>query len=147
MKFFPTVASSVVAVSLGAVTGTAFAASPMALAKAHIRDIAAADVPAITSQYASGALFEWIGGPLNGRYVGAARIKGVWTRFAKANGKLGVAITHVDEASNPAGATVTADVVFSGKMHIPVRYVMTYRGGKLVDEIWQIDPKIAKAMS
>jgi hypothetical protein len=45
-------------------------------------------------------------------------------------------------AANPAGATVTADVKFIGKKTIPVRYALTYRKGRLVDEIWQIDPKL-----
>lgn len=48
------------------------------------------------------------------------------------------------ENGNPAGTTVTADVVFQGKATIKVRYVMLFRDDKLIDEIWQIDPKLAQ---
>ena len=58
-------------------------------------------------------------------------------------GRLKADISHLQEAANPKGATVTADVVFKGKTAIPVRYVLTYRDGKLVAEIWQIDPRLA----
>jgi hypothetical protein len=33
-------------------------------------------------------------------------------------------------------------VTFTGKNVVKVRYVMLYRGGQLIDEIWQIDPKL-----
>ncbi len=33
-----------------------------------------------------------------------------------------------------------ANVVFAGKNAVKVRYVMLYTDGKLVDEIWQVDP-------
>ena len=45
--------------------------------------------------------------------------------------------------TNPTGATITADVTFTGKMAIKVRYVMLYKKDELVDEIWQIYPKLA----
>ena len=49
-------------------------------------------------------------------------------------------MTNVQESGNPKGDTVTANVVFAGKTTIKVRYIMMYRDGKLVNEIWQIDP-------
>ena len=30
-----------------------------------------------------------------------------------------------------------------GKIQVRVRYVLTYRDGKLINETWQIDPKLA----
>ncbi len=53
-------------------------------------------------------------------------------------------IADVKTSANPAGATVTADVVLAGKSRILVRDVPLYRGGRLVDEIWQIDPKLGR---
>ena len=38
----------------------------------------------------------------------------------------------------------TATVVFTGKGPVPVRYLLTYRGDRLVSEVWQIDPALAK---
>ena len=38
------------------------------------------------------------------------------------------------------GSTVTADVQFEGRQKINVRYVLTYRAGKLLTETWQIAP-------
>jgi ketosteroid isomerase-like protein len=109
-------------------------------ARAHIEAIAAGDVDAITASYGPDAVLEWVGGPLDGRYAAADAIKTTWTKFAKANGPLKAGIAHLQEAANPKGATVTADVMFQGKTTIPVRYTLTYRDGKLVNEIWQIEP-------
>lgn len=41
--------------------------------------------------------------------------------------------------------TVSANVQFQGKQSIKVRYVLTYRDGMLINETWQIDPKLAIA--
>ena len=122
MKLARILSVPVTALALIGAAGTAFAASPLSLAKAHFHDIATGKVQATIAQYGAHPVFEWVGGPLDGRYTGKPAI----------------------EAANPAGATVTADVKFMGKKTIPVRYVLTYRKGKLVDEIWQIDPKLGK---
>lgn len=128
------------AAALAASTG-AFA-DPAADAQRHFEAIASGHVDAIMSAYSSDARFQWVGGPLNGNYVGTKPIRAVWTKFAKANAPLQVEITKLEENANPAGATVTANVEFKGKKPIKVRYVLLYRGGKLVDEVWQIDPKL-----
>ncbi len=111
-------------------------------AQAHFKAIAAGQVDQIMRGYADSAQFEWIGGPLNGTYSGTEKIKGVWAKFAKGNAPLDVSVKNLKESANPAGETVTADVQFKGKNIIKVRYVLTYRDGKLVNEIWQIDPKL-----
>jgi hypothetical protein len=127
-----------------AITGMAAAANaetPVDLAHQHLDAIAAGDVAKITSQYSAGSWLSWVGGQLDGTYVGPQQIGGVWTRFAKAMTPLKLTVGEMREGGNPAGSTVTADVTFTGKNVVKVRYVMLYRGGQLVDEIWQIDPK------
>ncbi|MDS4021667.1 MAG: nuclear transport factor 2 family protein, partial [Candidatus Competibacter sp.] len=62
---------------------------------------------------------------------------------AKAQGELTVKVSNVQESANPKGATVIANVVFGGKNDIKVRYVLVYRDGKIVGEVWQIDPNLA----
>ncbi|SCC94221.1 conserved exported hypothetical protein [Thiomonas sp. X19] len=139
----PRLAAAALALAAAFAASTAWAETPAEAAKARIEAIAAGNVDAITAGYGPNALLEWVGGPLDGRYASMDGIKEAWTKFAKANGPLKADIGHLQEAANPKGATVTADVVFKGKATVPVRYVLTYRDGKLVDEIWQIDPKLA----
>jgi hypothetical protein len=111
-------------------------------AQAHFQAIATGQVDHIMQGYADSAHFEWIGGPLNGSYTGTDKIKEVWTKFAKANAPMDVSVADLAESANAAGNTVTANVEFKGKNTIKVRYVLTYRDGKLVNEVWQIDPKL-----
>ena len=131
--------AAVMAVSL---CGAASAA-PADEAKTHFNAIGRGQVDAIMQGYAAGAVLEWVGGPLDGKYQGAEQIRGVWTKFAKAQGPLSVSVGTIQESANPKGATVTANVEFKGKAPIKVRYVLVYRGDRLVSEIWQIDPKLA----
>lgn len=114
-------------------------------AQDHIRTVASGNVDHIMTAYAENAHFEWVGGPLNGTYVGTVQIRGVWTKFAKAVTPVKVKITDLKANANPAGTTVTANVEFQAKKPIKVRYVLQYRQGKLVDEIWQIDPHLVIA--
>jgi ketosteroid isomerase-like protein len=142
-RLSPTLAAAALALSALWIAPSAYADAPAAAARAHIEAIAAGHVDAIVASYAPNAVLEWVGGPLDGRYATSETIQSTWTKFTKANGPLKADISQLQEAANPKGATVTADVVFHGKAAIPVRYVLTYRDGKLVDEIWQIDPKLA----
>ena len=115
-------------------------AGPTDDAQAHFKAIGAGEVDKIMASYGDGASLQWVGGPLNGMYSGADKIKEVWSKFAK-NAPLEVTASKVEEGANPMGSTVTANVVFKGKAEIKVRYVLVYRDGKVVNEIWQIDPK------
>ena len=142
-RFTPHLSAAVLALSALSFAPLAHAETPAQAARAHIDAIAAGHVDGITASYGPDALLEWVGGPLDGRYATPDAIKTTWTKFTKANGQLKADISHLQEAANPKGATVTADVVFKGKTAIPVRYVLTYRDGKLVAEIWQVDPKLA----
>lgn len=114
-------------------------------AQSHFRAIAEADMPALTRDYAADAVFQWVGGPLDGVYAGRDAIAAVWQKFTQANGPVSHRVKDLRLSENPKGATVTADVEFHGKQTIPVRYILTYRGGKLVNEVWQIDPRRAAA--
>ena len=125
-----------------AFSGVAFAGATDD-AQPHFQAVAAGEVGGIMQGYADNAHLAWVGGPLNGTYVGTDKIKEVWGKFTKANAPLEASVTRLEESANPAGATVTANVEFKGKSTIKVRYVLTYRDGKLVNEIWQIDPKLA----
>jgi ketosteroid isomerase-like protein len=118
-------------------------AGPADDARAHFDAIARGDVEAIMAQYGDGAMFQWVGGPLDGHYQGD-QIRTVWSKFA-GNAPLKARISGEQVNANPKGATVTANVVFEGKKPIPVRYILVYRGDRLVSEVWQIDPGLATA--
>ncbi len=127
----------------GLMTTTTAFAGPADNAKVHFDAIGASNVNLIAQDYTADSQFYWIGGPLDGDYTGAQSIRGVWEKFTKAQGAMKVKVEHLEEAGNPKGTTVTANVVFSGKATIKVRYVLTYRGDKLIAETWQIAPKLA----
>lgn len=127
----------------GLMTATAAFAGPADEAKAHFNAIGAGDVDQIAGAYTADSRFYWIGGPLDGDYTGGDAIRGVWEKFTKAQGDMKVSVEKLEEAANPKGATVTANVVFAGKATVKVRYVLTYRGDKLIAETWQIAPKLA----
>ncbi|MDE2088472.1 MAG: nuclear transport factor 2 family protein [Gammaproteobacteria bacterium] len=133
--------TAIPAALLLAVTTPALA-GPIDEARAHFDAIAAGNVEKIMQQYTDDAVFQWVGGPLDGAYTGTDGIRTVWTKFTRANAPLDVKVSKLIEAANPKGATVTANVVFKGKQTIKVRYVLVYRGGKLVDEVWQIAPHL-----
>lgn len=140
MKFKPFAAAAALSlICLPALAG------PKDDANAHFQAIAAGKVDQVMAGYAGDAVFQWVGGPLDGAYRGNESIHGVWAKFAKANAPLAVKIEQLAESANPKGATVTANVTFTGKSTIKVRYVLTYRDGKLVNEVWQIDPNLATA--
>jgi len=68
-----------------------------------------------------------------------------WEKFGKAVGPARVTVLALEESAKPKGCTIVAKVQFEGKAQVNVRYVLTYRDGKLVNETWQIDPKLTAA--
>ncbi len=134
---------TLIAASLAFAAGAAFAGPAADEARVHFQAIGSGDTILLARGYADNAQLNWVGGPLDGTYPGADNIRGVWEKFAKAAGPLKVTVDKLEEAANPKGATVTANVQFEGKQPIKVRYVLTYRDGKIVSETWQIDPKLA----
>lgn len=117
-------------------------AAPSDDAKAHFAAIGDGNVAGIAAQYDANATLAWIGGPLDGIYQGDAKIREVWEKFTKSAGPLKVTVDKLEEAGNPKGSTVTANLLFQGKAPIKVRYVLTYHEGKLVAETWQIAPAL-----
>lgn len=118
-------------------------AAPADDANAHFKAIGAGNVDQVMQAYGDNAALQWVGGPLNGAYTGNDKIREVWSKFAKGNAPLEVVMAKLEESGNASGSTVTANVQFKGKSTIKVRYVLVYRDGKLVNEVWQIDPKLA----
>lgn len=135
--------SLVPALFVVSVAGAAVAGPAADHAQSHFRAIAGGQIENLVGHYAESATLEWVGGPLDGRYAGKAALSEVWGKFAKAQGELRFKVSDLRESANPKGGTVTANVVFSGKNDIKVRHVLTYRDGKIVSEVWQIDPNLA----
>lgn len=124
---------------------TSVIAAPADDARTHFQAIGAGDLAVVMRGYADNAQFNWVGGPLDGTYASPAAIQGVWEKFTKSAGPLKVSVDKLEESANPKGSTVSANVQFEGKAPIKVRYVLTFREGKIVSETWQIDPKLAVA--
>lgn len=124
---------------------SAASATPTDDAKTHFQAIGSGDLLIVMRGYADNAQFNWVGGPLDGTYASSDAIRGVWEKFTKSQGPLKVSVDKLEESVNPKGSTVSANVQFEGKAPIKVRYVLTFREGKIVSETWQIDPKLAVA--
>ncbi|WP_261405084.1 hypothetical protein [Chenggangzhangella methanolivorans] len=62
----------------------AFAGPAEEMSKSRIDAIAKGDVMTVQSAYADGATLHWVGGPLDGVYTGADKLKTVWTKFSTA---------------------------------------------------------------
>jgi ketosteroid isomerase-like protein len=124
-----------------AVSTAAFAA-PAPDAQKHFQAIAFGDINHIMQQYSNGAVLQWVGGPLNGTYFGPTQIRRAWTKFTKAVAPGTFEVSNVNVAGDMKGMTVTANVEFDGRKDVKVRYVLVYRHGKLVDEVWQVDPDL-----
>lgn len=123
--------------------GSALASPVSDAAQAHFTAIGSGDVPAVMHGYGGHPQLTWVGGPLDGMYAGDDAIRTTWEKFGKAVGPARVTVLAMEESANPKGATVVAKVQFDGKSQVKVHYVLTYRDGKLVNETWQIDPKLA----
>lgn len=125
--------------------GFAFASPVSDAAQIHFAAIGGGDTSIIMRAYADNPQLTWVGGPLDGVYAGNAAIRATWEKFGRAVGPARVTVLALEESANPKGATIIAKVQFDGKTQVKVRYVLTYRDGKLVNETWQIDPKLAAA--
>lgn len=124
------------------IAGNVQADTGASMAQRHFSSIANGQVENILDQYSDNATLHWLGGPLDGQYSGKADLQKVWSKFIKALGPMTVKVQNISENANPKGSTITADVFFSGKKTIPVRYVLSYRDQKLINEIWQISPSL-----
>ena len=126
-------------------SATGAMAAPADDAKTHFQAIGSGDLAVVMRGYADQAQFNWVGGPLDGTYANPDAVRGVWEKFTKSQGPLKVSVDKLEESANPKGSTVSANVQFEGKAPIKVRYVLTFREGKIVSETWQIDPKLSVA--
>ena len=124
-------------------SATGAMAAPADDAKTHFQAIGSGDLSVVMRGYADNAQFNWVGGPLDGTYANPDAIRGVWEKFTKSQGPLKVSVDKLEESANPKGSTISANVQFEGKAPIKVRYVLTFREGKIVSETWQIDPKLS----
>jgi hypothetical protein len=113
-----------------------------AKARAHLDAVAAGDVDALMRDYADDAYFEWVGGPLDGRYRGKAAIRAVWEKFVAVNaGKPRPAkFGALSAFTNPRGTSLQSKADYAGTLPLKVWHVMTYRDGELTTEVWQIAP-------
>lgn len=123
---------------LALAVGSAQAGIAREAAELHIRAIASHDIDALSGHYRDDARLNWVGGPLDGHYDGVAAIMPVWQAFTDAQGMIKAEVEHLDEAANGKGSTVIATVRFDGRQALRVRYVLVYRGGRIVDETWQV---------
>jgi ketosteroid isomerase-like protein len=139
MKF--TLRSAVIAASSLVLLGTmpAQAGADAVRAEAYFNAISGGNADTITSFYADDAEFQWIGGPLAGKYKGKAKIKGVWEKFSQAAGKLDHKVLSISESANGKTSTVTARVMFKADSEVPVKFIMVYKDGKIASEVWQVD--------
>jgi len=135
---------SATTLALLAFSGLALAGPATDSAQNRFNSIATGDINSILTQYQDSATLHWLGGPLDGTYSGRDSLSTVWSKFSKAQGQMKVEVKNLVEHANPKGSTVTADVFFAGKKTVPVHYVLSYREGKLVNEIWQVSPSLAK---
>lgn len=114
--------------------------------KARIQNTAKADVDALMADYADDCVFQWVGGGLDGLYKDKAAIREVWNKFGtNQGGAMEVVAGKVESYTNPKGVTVITSAHYKGKMEVKVRQVFIYRDGKVVLEIWQIDPNLVVA--
>ncbi|HTH95278.1 MAG TPA: nuclear transport factor 2 family protein [Rhodocyclaceae bacterium] len=137
-----TLVTCLLALSQVALIQSAVAGPAADEAQKHFAAIGMGDVDPLMAEYAPDASLNWIGGSLDGTYVGTQNIRAVWEKFTKAQGMLKVSVEKLEESSNPKGSTVTANVKFEGKQAIKVRYVIVSRDGHIVSETWQIDPAL-----
>jgi hypothetical protein len=137
---------SILAMALLALAAQPAFAGPLddARARAHLDAIAAGDLESLMRDYADDAYFEWVGGPLDGRYRGKAAIRAVWEKWIAANaGKPRPAkFGKLTSFANPRGASIESRADYAGAVPVKVWHVMTYRDGELTTEVWQIAPAL-----
>jgi ketosteroid isomerase-like protein len=140
---------SLLAITIAALplcAGNVALAGPLdeAKARAHLDAVAAGDIEALMRDYADDAYFEWVGGPLDGRYRGKAAIRAVWEKFAAANANKPrpANFGKLSAFANPKGTSVEGAAEYGGAAPVKVWHALTYRDGELTTEVWQIAPAL-----
>ena len=110
----------------------------------HLDAVAAGALDTLMRDYADDAAFDWVGGPLDGRYRGKDQIREVWSKFIAANdgnprpAKFGKPRAY----ANPKGVSIETEAEYGGKVPVKVWHVLVYHDGVLTTELWQIDPAL-----
>ncbi len=138
-----TIASFIAASVLLLGAQSALAGTDAVRAEAYFNAISGGNAETVTSFYADKAEFHWVGGPLAGVYKGKDQINGVWQRFSKAAGDIDYKALDLSESRNGRVSTVTARVNLIGPKEVPVKFILMFEDGKIVNEIWQVDKPAA----
>jgi len=104
--------------------------------------IAAGGTEALMRDYDAAAVMQWVGGKFDGTYRGAGELRKLWSDFHAFQGPMKLTIGEVVSHGNPNGVTVLAKARYIGKLDVRVQHAFVLRDGKLLMEVWQIDPKI-----
>ena len=111
--------------ALAGLTVPVLVEAPANLAKMHPR--AVGDVAKITAPNNASYSLGWVGGPPTGTFIGRRPHTEVGGKFTKPQAPLNVPVRDVKESGNPAGTTVTADVVFTRENTLKIGYRMLHR--------------------
>lgn len=136
---------------LAALNATANQFGVVAAAYAHWNSISARNLSGTTSDYTTTVSLQWIGGALNGTYVGVANISRVWQEFfagssamwwstiAPVSVSVGTTTSQVNatlqftltSAANPLDITFV-DVAYS------LQFIYTHGGWMVAFEVWHL---------
>jgi ketosteroid isomerase-like protein len=109
----------------------------------RLEAIAAGSTDALMRDYDDAAQMQWIGGKFNGAYRGAGELRKLWGDFQAFQGPMKMTMGEVVSHGNPNGVTVLAKARYVGKLDVRVQHVFVLRDGRIMMEIWQIDPSIS----
>ena len=112
------------------------------MARERIQAIAAGNNDALMRDYDKAAVMQWVGGKFDGLYRGAGELHKLWNDFRDFQGPIKLTIGEVESHGNANGVTVLAKARYLGKLDVRVQHVFVLREGKVVMEVWQIDPRI-----
>jgi len=98
-------------VAIASLADPALAETPANLAKMQLDAVGTEDVAKITAQHNAVSPFAWVGGPLDGTFIGPQPRAELSGKFAKAYAPRKGAVRDMKESGNPAGTAVTVDVV------------------------------------
>jgi hypothetical protein len=118
---------------------TASASTGTLRAEAYFDAISGGNVATVASFYADEAEIYWIGGPLSGVYTGKGQITDLWQKFSDAAGEIYHKVLEVSESKYGSRSTVTARVSFIGPKEVPVKFLLVFEDGKIINQIWQVD--------
>lgn len=108
----------------------------------RIEAISAGKTDALMRDYDGAAVMQWVGGKFDGVYRGTGELRKLWDDFRAFQGPMKLTVGEVVSHGNPNGVTVLAKARYLGKLDVRVQHAFVLRDGKVVLEVWQIDPRI-----